>query len=475
MSTRFANRLVLMLAVLAAVGVCAPAAEGYIQGRYSIEVCTEAVGYQNNIWTVETNDSRLETHTSCGEQPADYQSTEITNLEITDVIGLTEEIPAGAEGAWKVQAPAGETIAEVTGYSSLYRTGGNGWQIYRASEATNGSITIEQSCNEPYVESCGIGGPFQATALHARALIFGLKCEREEYEPGKYLTTCPDGALRHDVRAGVDYATITLEDLNAPTNVTASSIPAGPQHGTISIDGFAEDHLAGLLSLDIIDSEGHTVAGPVAPGTCDYSKFTPCPVSARGIAMQLDTDKLPEGEDRLRVVAVNAAHDEGFSEPFTVDVDNRVEEPHSGGGKSSGEEKSQPKEAGSGGQTGGSSGSSGSGGQTGQEQKSGSKSLPSLALRLGRVQVHRRYLRLSGTTQTSALGWLRLIFHFRGPRHHEASLTRRVALHDGHFTTRLRLPAGCPDQTELRIEYPGDHAIRASSSQRRLSQPGCRR
>jgi hypothetical protein len=466
------------LATAAAVGLTAglspEIAQGFIVGRYQVEACTEAVSFANDTWTVSTNNSDLETHTSCGEQPAPYQSTVIADLEIADIVGLTKELPVGAEGAWQVIAPAGETIAEVTGYSSLFRTGGDAWQVYRESEATNGKITIEQTCKGVHTDSCGIGGPFQAAGLHARRFAFGARCEAEEYEPGKFFTTCPDGGTIHDVRAGINYATVTLEDLNPPTNVTASSIPAGPQHSTISISGSAEDHLAGLLSLSIIDSERHSVAGPISvPGDCDYSKFVPCPVTASDIAIPLDTEKLPEGEDHLRLVAVNAAHDEGFSEPFTVDVDNRVEEPNGGGGgKSSSEEKPQPKESGTGGgQTGGSS--SGSGGQTGQEQKSGSKPLPALLLRVGRLRVHRHYLRLSGTTQASALGWLRLIFHFHGPGRHETSLARRVAIHDGHFTARLLLPARCPDETELRIEYSGDRAIRSTNSHRRLPLPAC--
>lgn len=462
------------IALTASIGVWPSVAQAFIVGRYQVEACTEAVAFKNNIWTASTNNGDLETHTSCGEPPAPYQSTTTANLEITDMVALTKEIPVGAEGAWEVKAPAGETIAEVTGYSSLFRNGGNAWQVYRESETTNNEITIEQTCKGVSTDSCGIGGLFQATGLQARRFAFTARCEAEEYEPGKFFTTCPDGALLHDVRAGINYATVTLEDLTPPANITASSIPTGPQHGTISIQGSAEDPLAGLLSLSIINSEGQTVAGPVSvPGGCDYSNFTPCPTSTAGLTVPVDTEKLPEGTDQLRLVATNAAHDEGHSEPFTIDVDNHpAEEPHSG--KSGSEEKPKPKEPSTGSsQTGNTPGDGNNGEQGQQEQKSASKPLPALHLRLDRPHIHQHHLTLSGTTQASARGWLRLIFRFRGRRRY-ASLARRAAIHDGRFTAHFSLPLRCPDKAEVRVEYAGDSDIHATRSSRRVRLPACR-
>jgi hypothetical protein len=476
MPIRFAR--LLALAGLSAVaslilGAWPPSSEGFIVGRYQVEACTEAVGYANNSWTVSTNNSDLETHTTCGEAPASYQSTTIANLEVADVIGLTTELPVGAEGAWEVKAPAGATIAEVTGYSSLFRNGGDAWQVYRASEATNGEITIEQTCKGVHTDSCGLGGLFQAAGLHARRFAFTARCEAEEYEPGKFFTTCPDGALLHDVRAGINYATVTLEDPNPPTEVTASQIPTGTQHATMNIDGSATDTTAGLLSLSVIDNTGQTVAGPISAGTCDYSKLTPCPTTAN-LSIPINTESLPDGNDQLRLVATNAAHDESTSQPFAIEVENHPisEEPQ--GGRSLGEKKTQPKQPG--GSSGQPAGGSSEGGkaQTNSGQKStSSKQLPALVLRLLGLHLHRHTLHLNGTTQSSAQGWLRLTFRFRDPRDHVLSIVRRAAIHHGHLTTRLRLPAYCPRHVELRIQYPGDRHVRATSTHHQLRLPAC--
>ncbi len=446
-------------------------------GRYPVEACTETVAYQNNSWTDTTNDPRLEAHTTCGEPLASYQSSTIANLEIADVMGLTKEIPVGVEGTWKIVAPIGEDIVEATGDSSLYRAGATGWQIYRETENTDGQTTVEQSCGAS-TESCALGGAFQATALHARSLSFTARCEAEEYEAGKFFTTCPGGGTIHNVRAGVNYATIVLEDPTVPANVTASHVPVGAQHGTISIDGSATDTLAGLLSLSVVNSEGQTIAGPITvPGGCNYSEFTPCPTSTSELSIPINTETLADGEHQLRIDATNAAHDEGFSAPFTLDVNNHPEEPHNGGsGKSSGEEnKSKESGAGNGNASSspGNTSSNGNSGQGQKEQKPDGKPLPVLSLRLDRLHVHRHYLSLSGTTQTSARGWLRLIFHFIGSRHHESSLVRRVAIHNGRFMIRIALPARCPNKAELAIDYAGDRTIRLTTSHRRISLPMC--
>jgi hypothetical protein len=272
---------------------------------------------------------------------------------------------------------------------------------------------------------------------------------------------------------------MVLEDLTPPANVTASHVPAGAQHGTISIDGSATDTLAGLLSLSVVNSEGQTVAGPITvPGGCNYSEFTPCPTSTSELSIPINTETLADGEHQLRIDATNAAHDEGFSPPFTLDVNNHPEEPHNGGsGKSSGEENTKPKESGAGnGNAGNSSGngSNGSSGQGRQEENPDGKPLPPLSLQLARLRVHRHYLSLSGTTQTNAQGWLQLTFRFRGSRHHQESRVRRAAIQDGRFTTRIQLPTHCPDKAELAIEYAGDHAVRATTSRRLLRMPACR-
>lgn len=471
MSIRLAS-LGALAAMILAAGIAAggwpTTAHGFIVGRYQVEACTEAVGFQNNSWTVSTNNSDLETHTSCGEPPAPYQSTTIANLELTDIVGLAEELPVGAEGAWQVLAPAGATIAEVTGYSSLFRNGGDAWQVYRESEATNGEITVEQTCKGVHTDSCGIGGLFQATALHARRFAFGALCEAEEYEPGKFFTTCPDGALLHDVRAGINYATVTLEDPTPPSAVTVSGIPSGAQHGTITIHGSATDTIAGLLSLSIINDSGQTVAGPVSAGSCDYSKLTPCPTSANDLEIPLDTENLPEGENQLRLIAVNAAHDETLSTPFTIDVENHPAGPPTKPGKNGGgnEEPSgtpsppagQPPDSSSGG---GSTSNSSKGNGTSTTTKPQPTALSTLKIHLDKPRLQNHWLTITGSTPANAHGLLHITIKL-GTTH--SARNRSAAIVRGRFSLRIKLGNHVhPHSVTLKTYYAGSPQYRPST------------
>jgi hypothetical protein len=271
-----------------------------------------------------------------------------------------------------------------------------------------------------------------------------------------------------------NYATVTLEDPNSPTEVTASQIPTGAQHATININGSATDTTAGLLSLNIINKAGQTIAGPISAGTCDYSKLTPCPTTAN-LSIPINTESLPDGNDQLRLAATNAAHDESTSQPFTIEVNNHPISKEPQGGGSSGEEKTQPKQpGGSSGQPAGGGSSESGKAQSGSGQKSTSnKQLPTLVLRLLGLHLHGHTLHLNGATQSSAQGWLRLTFRFHDPRDHDFSIMRRAAIHHGHLTTRIRLPAYCPRQAELRIQYPGDRYVRATSTHHQLRLPAC--
>jgi hypothetical protein len=480
MSIRFAQLVGIALLIALTTNVCCPSADAVPPGYYQVEACTEAVGYKNNSWTASTNDARLETHTSCGEPPAAYQSTAIANLEIADIIGLPEEIPVGAEGAWTFLAPAGTTIAEATGYASLYRNGGNGWQVYRQSEDTDGTVTVEQTCNEPYTESCGLGGIFQATALHARSLSFGAQCAAEEYEPSKFFTTCPDGALRHDVRAGIDYATVTLEDLTPPSNVMASSVPSGARHGNITIEGSATDTIAGLLSLSVINQAGQTVAGPVnVPGGCDYSQLNPCPTTASNLQISIETTTLPEGENQLRLEATNAAHDEATSTPFDIDVDNQ---PPSKGPEKPGTGGTGPGETG--GTTHGQETGTGNPGDPSSSKEaatgSGSKTTPSkeppptLPIQL-HTHLQHRWILINGTTPITAKGELSLKLTAKRSARHTWSAGRRVPLRDGHFTTRLQLPKrSCLRDVSLQVAYGGNRYFNETTKLNRLPALDCR-
>jgi hypothetical protein len=448
--SRSASLVLVMIAGAATIGTTV--SSGYIVGRYNVEACTAAVGYANHTWTVKTNNTTfLETHTSCGEEPADYNSDVLANLELGEKTGLAEEIPVGTSGQWEFVAPAGTTIAEVTGYSSLYRQG-RSWRVYRETENTKGELDVESSCDDITTNACRLGGTFQATALNAHRMIFGALCTAEEYEPGKFFTTCPDGALLHDVRAGIAYATVTLADPNPPEDVTATSIPSGPQHGTINVTGSARDLIAGLLSLSVVTSTGEVVGGPVPPGTCDYSQLTPCPTETSNQSISVDTTKLPDGNNELRIRATNAAHEDSYSAPFTITVQNHPAE-------TKGTESGKPAAGST------ASAPSSSSGAAPQEKPGGSASPGSVALPALKITLKAKLLRgnlhIVGHASQGARRTLRLVVdaRLRGRRRWRTILTVRI--HNGVFRATVNARRLRRRQAvQITVTYPSDGKFR---------------
>ncbi|MGN6372376.1 MAG: hypothetical protein ACTHM1_05230 [Solirubrobacteraceae bacterium] len=449
-------------------------ADGYTAGRYNVQACTATVGYVNHSWQARTsNPTYIETHTAgCGEEPADYGSSTLTNLELGDVTGLSEEIPVGTEGTWSVTAPNGTTIAEVNGYSSLYRQG-HSWHVYRETENTNGETSIESTCDKATTNACALGGAFQATALKARTMTFGVLCTPEEYEPGKYFTTCPDGALVHDVRAGIAYATVTIEDPNAPEAVTAGSIPSGPQHGMVNITASATDSTAGLLSLSVITKTGEVIGGPVTPGACDYSQLTPCPTHVENAPISIETEKLPDGQSELRVAATNAAHDESYSTPFIITVENHPPPPKeegsngsASGGTTQAKQEGPQSATGTGGQSGAGTATQETEGSTrkGAGSATSTTLLPFLPIRV-RTHLARHKLIVECFAPRRAAGWLWLHISGRSSdRHHWTSSRIGKRLRHGLIRVTVALPKLHRSSIlKLTVLYPGGKLYRRTT------------
>ncbi len=464
--SRLENKLVAAVLAAVLIALMAPQiAGGYTAGRYNVEACTEAVDYANNSWEASTNNpSYIETHTSCGETPAAYSSSTLANLELGDIVNLTEGVPVGTEGRWKIAAPEGTEIVEVNGYSSLYRQG-RSWHVYRESENTKGELNVESTCDSVTTFTCALGGIFQATALKARSMTFGALCTAEEYEPGKYFTTCPNGALAHDVRAGVAYTIVTIEDLNPPEKIIASNVPSEPQHGTVNINASAIDTAAGLLSLAVVTKTGEVVGGPTTVGACDYSQPTPCPTQTENLAIPIDTKKLPNGQNELRVEAVNAAHDQNYSTPFTITVENpppKSKEENPNGN----EETAQTKQESSQNTINTDTTSQVNGSpSTPQNLTSGNTSQTKLLSLLPihiRAHTSRGKLIIEGSAPKHATGWLWLrINGTLSNKHYWKPKQIYNKIDKGYFQAVIALPSQLyPVQLKLTIVYPGNKAFR---------------
>lgn len=470
---RWRQAVVVVLAVL-----LLGSGTAYGAGSYNVEACTAAVGYANHSWSVTINNpTYLAAHEECGEGPADYETNTLSNLELGDAIGLSENVPVGTEGKWEVKAPAGTSIAEVTGYSSVYRQGPS-WHVYRETENSKGEVDLESSCDGVETHVCALGGPFQATNLQARTMTIGALCTPEEYEPGKYFTTCPDGALVHDVRAGIAYATVTINDPNPPETILANNIPSGPQHGEINIAASATDPAAGLLSLTVVTKTGEPVGASRSPGACDYSRLTPCPTSTSNLSLPIDTEKLPNGQNELQVEATNAAHDHAYSTPFTVTVENPTttskEEPLNPEEVTTGNEQPQsstnsgPTQANSDGST------SINGHTTTPSDAAGTTILPLLPVHIRARIAHHKLLMIEGTAPRQANGWISLQIDatLNDGRHFKPRRIRRQ-LKKGAFRASLSLPMlGRPAILRMTITYDGGRSFRRTVHHARFSLPG---
>jgi hypothetical protein len=437
-------RAILAIALLAG-GLLAWASSAAVAGTFPVEACTSSVNYENHSLVFSTNNpTYIESHTVCGEPSAVENPPTLVNLSLGDTLG-PGGVPVGAKGTWTFTAPAGTTISDVHGDDYLMKVGGNeGWNVYLSTEDTEGHSQIAQTCATSYLENeCRTGGLFDIPGLKAATVTAGVECDAEEYEPGHYFTTCARGnEFGHAVRTEFDDVTVMLDDPTPPSNISGSSIPSGPQHGTITINGTATDTIAGLVSLSVIDKNNKIIGGPVTvPGGCDYSQMTPCPTTATSLQLPVNTQELPDGTNEIRVLATNAAHDQEASSPYTITVENHPTGGGTGGGGGT--------TSGTGGTTGGTGGTSGQGSGTGTNREEppqdktggqGTTGLPPLPLKLTTTRVRHGELRLSGTSPvlTRAVVRITLTTNKHGLRPRKVQSTVRLTR---HFRCAIRLPS----------------------------------
>jgi hypothetical protein len=451
-----------LIAALATVNT-APAL-AYIQGEFPVEVCTAAVNYENHSWTFHTNNpTYIEAHTTCGESPTSGNPPTLANLSLGDTLG-PGGVPVGTSGQWQFTAPPGTTIAEISGNDTLTKVGGNrAWNVYLATEDQEAHKQIAQTCTTTAEENeCAAGGPFTIPGLNAQAITIGAECNAEEYAPGKTYTTCARGnEFGHAARAGLNSITVTLNDPNPPTNITASNIPTTPQHGPVTITGSATDTDAGLLSLSVINSSGETIAGPVSPGACNYSLLTPCPTTATELPLTINTETLPEGPNQIRIRATNAAHDETLSTTYTLPVTNHNPtntnevEPHK-------ENTRGPTTVSTTTVTSAPPPTSSTTTTTGPHR-------PHLQIRLSELKIRHHVLSLSGSVASNIKSTLQLSIRarLRDGRHWATKIT--VPLHHSKFYFTVYLTHSLLyNRTTLELYFPGNSYYQATRLQRTL-------
>jgi hypothetical protein len=342
-------------------------------------------------------------------------------------------------------------ITEVVGSGDWFKDTNNDWEVFLrdASGVTLGG----QTCTvEPGTGYCEKAGVFQETALDTQSLTLGMLCV------GSTFGNCPDGATLHEVRVELDEATVTISDPVTPTGITGE-VPSAPQHGTVSISGAATDMAAGLLSLSVVNSSNEVIGGPVAvPGTCDYSFVTPCPTKAEGVSIPIDTTKLPNGQNEVRVEATNAAQDEGFSPVYMLEVEN-VAPKESSGGASGSYETTSGESSGSKVSPGGTAGA-----VPGGTSSSLSSIMPVATVPLTTIAIDATsrgsrsgYLLLSGRISGGVTGLISICAEARERGGHHWMRHVKAVVGHGRFHVRIRLPKALRrHRMVVRLVYQGN-------------------
>ncbi len=427
-----------------------------------MEACTPTVAYQNHVWAFETNNpAYIEPHTTCGEPPLSNNPPTLANLSLGDTLGPFG-VPVGVYGKWQFIAPPSTTISGISGSDSLMKVGGNkGWNVYLESEDTEGHTQVAQTCSTSAEENeCTVSGPFDLTDLHAKAVTIGAECNAEEYAPGKTYNTCSRGnEFGHAVRAGFNSVIVTLTDPNGPTNITASNIPTEPQHNSITILGSATDTVAGLLSLQVIDNSGNALGNPVASEGCNYSLLTPCPTNANDIPLPLDTDLLPEGPNQIRIIAINAAHEDTTSPPYTIVVENHPARKGIEPGESIGHEGTNSQTN----TTTTTTTTTDTSPTPNSINNSASASHPPLRITLATPRLRHEKLLLAGTVTAGAHGVLRLTVRGHLLNGHRWTAKTQISLAHAHFSCTIRLTKRRRrSQVTLEVIYPGSTSYQAT-------------
>ena len=424
--------------------------QGADAGTYEVGACTESVGYVNNSWHLfDSNSHYLEDKLACREEPSHELSAKLSNLAVGDVIGAGDP-PVGVEAGWSFAAPFGATISEIKGLDDLFKDTDNSWEV--ALKNGNGEVLGGQTCFVELRSSfyCEVSGTFQASGIDTETVVIGVSCSENGFHD------CPDGATIHNVRAELDYAIVTINDPAVPSSVISFQVPPGSQRGVVSILGSAVDDTAGLLSLSVVNSANEVVGGPVSvPGGCNYSFTTPCPTKAEDLAIPLDTTKLPNGQNQIRVEATNAAHDEGFSPAYTLDVENSLPKQEGGTGPPAEGGSGSGSKSGGSNQSGTSSGAGGPPSSASIMQKS-QPLLPALSVKAKAARSLRGYVVVSGLVSKGATGFLNLTVHGTRESRHVWTYKAVASITNGRFSVRFRPPKAVNRHTiDIGLSYAG--------------------
>lgn len=223
----------------------------------------------------------------------------------------------GAIGRFTLTAPAGTTIAGLSYSRFMYKGGDDG--SWRVQARADGDLLEECYYDPIYFSSCTVGvsgGVSKAfSGLAASSLSFGIWCTPYGGGGG-----CGGGYSIHTAQMVVYSTSVTISDPTPPDQVALSAVPAGWQHGTVSVTGAGRDAL-GIKKREVLIG-GH-VKGAV-DGVCDQTSLTPCTSPGQLVSgpIGVDTTGLVEGIYPIAVRVTDAAGNQTVSSSHDIWIDN---------------------------------------------------------------------------------------------------------------------------------------------------------
>ena len=218
-------------------------------------------------------------------------------------VGGSFSTPAGSEGGWIFDAPAGASIASFTMQGPFLGT--NGWQ---AAVMAAGQVPVENcpgsNCPGAYKY---LLGNVSYSGWGAPSVIVRLRCASSN--------GCPNNAVYG--YANVYASSVTIADSTPPgVRITGGPLVSGGwRRGVETVSYDAGDNVGIKEVQAFIDGAPRASA----PRGCWYGSKTPCPNG--GGTLSVDTSGIADGAHRLTVRAIDAA-DNVADATQTINTDN---------------------------------------------------------------------------------------------------------------------------------------------------------
>ncbi|WP_157592140.1 hypothetical protein [Solirubrobacter soli] len=266
-------------------------------GTYEVLSCGASSGI-NRSWVPFNGDpTSLRAEDSCASILGGAED----GLFGTDRIPGPPNTPGGQEAGWRIVAPTGTRITQLTLQYYLGQTNANEWLPFIRTAEGN----VLQSCVPPGGQTtCERGatpyspfGPADSFAVDTAGLELGVRCAAATGQ-------CGTGATLHHVWAALYGARVQVTDASSPIiQATNGELWRDRYHrGAESLAITATDNTGIRATRLLVDNQARTTESRL----CDYTLTVPCSNGA-GATLTFDTRTLADGQHTLVAAADDPA------------------------------------------------------------------------------------------------------------------------------------------------------------------------